>query len=343
MTLGPLYLSCREFFTKTRRGSACSTVWAKNEPIGHWQRANLVPPHPRFICGTNLQNQKLWDKDKMFTEKRRHRQSKSLRRQETEILCQELEDNFSSWQSVPSPLPVFVSIRRSVGKNSLPWKEGGKTFTGITNGNFITCACVLHSIDSAEIINTDPQFQIESSAFPFPLCVGGWLAIKPHTGEGTGVDTPSNGRGPHYKMAGGPKLQPLSSLGPRSHRTCQQICVQTLWCCLQAVWTLPLTTICSIIYVCLLRGALRPVWTGPRSIALYWELFFFSCFFLTNFCQVFKPRRTLFNVMEKESIFPSFAPTAQGFETSPMRIARGSTVCTGGSRLIWIWSIRIHG
>ncbi len=36
------------------------------------------------------------------------------------------------------------------------------------------------------------------------------------------------------------------SLGPRSHRTpeqiCMQICVQTLWCCLCAGWTLPLTT-----------------------------------------------------------------------------------------------------
>ena len=54
---------------------------------------------------------------------------------------------------------------------------------------------------------------------------------------------------------------------PRSHRTrnqvCTQICMQTLWCCLQAVWTLPLTTMCSKICVCLLWGALRPVWTGP--------------------------------------------------------------------------------
>ncbi len=52
---------------------------------------------------------------------------------------------------------------------------------------------------------------------------------------------------------------------PRSHRTRKQIgaqiCVQTLWCCLQPLWTLPLTTVCPII--CLLGGALRTVWTGP--------------------------------------------------------------------------------
>ncbi len=38
----------------------------------------------------------------------------------------------------------------------------------------------------------------------------------------------------------------------RSHKTrkhiCMQICVQTLWCCLQAVWTLPFTTMCFIIW-----------------------------------------------------------------------------------------------
>ena len=59
-------------------------------------------------------------------------------------------------------------------------------------------------------------------------------------------------------------------VGPCSHRTCKQICtqiyVQTLWCCLQAVWTLPLTTMCSIICICLLQGAPHPVWTGPRDL-----------------------------------------------------------------------------
>ena len=43
-----------------------------------------------------------------------------------------------------------------------------------------------------------------------------------------------------------------------------QICVQTLWCCLQAVWILPLTTVCSTICVRPLQGVLRPVWTGPK-------------------------------------------------------------------------------
>ncbi len=58
------------------------------------------------------------------------------------------------------------------------------------------------------------------------------------------------------------------SFRPRSHRTHKQICtqiwVQTLWCCLQPVWTLPLTTVCSIFCVRLLQGAPHPVWTGPK-------------------------------------------------------------------------------
>ncbi len=41
----------------------------------------------------------------------------------------------------------------------------------------------------------------------------------------------------------------MSLLRFRSHRMrkqiCRQICVQTLWCCLQCVWTLPLTIMCS--------------------------------------------------------------------------------------------------
>ncbi len=59
-----------------------------------------------------------------------------------------------------------------------------------------------------------------------------------------------------------------------SHRTrkqiCMQICLQTqtLWCCLQAVWTLPLTIMCSKICMRVLRGALRPVWTGPKKETL---------------------------------------------------------------------------
>ncbi len=52
---------------------------------------------------------------------------------------------------------------------------------------------------------------------------------------------------------------------PHSHRThkqiCIQICVQTLWCCLQPVWTLPLTAVCSIICVRVLQGAPLSVWT----------------------------------------------------------------------------------
>ncbi len=58
------------------------------------------------------------------------------------------------------------------------------------------------------------------------------------------------------------------TLRPCSHRTrkqiCMQICVQTLWCCLQPVWTLALTTVCPINCLRLLQGAPRPVWTGPK-------------------------------------------------------------------------------
>ena len=57
---------------------------------------------------------------------------------------------------------------------------------------------------------------------------------------------------------------------PRSHRTrkqlCTQLCMQTLCCCLQSLWTLPLTIMCSKICICLLRGVPRPVWTGPDLI-----------------------------------------------------------------------------
>ena len=34
---------------------------------------------------------------------------------------------------------------------------------------------------------------------------------------------------------------------------CTQICLQTLWCCMQPMWTLPLTTMCSIICVRMLK------------------------------------------------------------------------------------------
>ncbi len=58
------------------------------------------------------------------------------------------------------------------------------------------------------------------------------------------------------------------SLTPHSHRTrqqiCRQICMQTLWCCLQPMWILPFTAVCPIICVCLLWGAPRPVWTRPN-------------------------------------------------------------------------------
>ena len=60
-------------------------------------------------------------------------------------------------------------------------------------------------------------------------------------------------------------------LGPCSHRTCKQICVQicmqTLWCCLQPVWTLPFAAVCPIICLRLLQGAPRPVWMGPCTAA----------------------------------------------------------------------------
>ncbi len=69
-------------------------------------------------------------------------------------------------------------------------------------------------------------------------------------------------------------MQNITMLRPYSHRTrkhiCMQICVQTLWCCMQPVWTLPLTTMCSIICMRLLRGDPRPVWTGPKFI--FWLL-----------------------------------------------------------------------
>ncbi len=40
-----------------------------------------------------------------------------------------------------------------------------------------------------------------------------------------------------------------SANGARSHRTPEHIYTQALWCCLQAVWTLALTTVCSSICV----------------------------------------------------------------------------------------------
>ncbi len=46
-------------------------------------------------------------------------------------------------------------------------------------------------------------------------------------------------------------------------RICAQICMQTLWCCLQPVWILSFTAVCSIICMRVLQGAPRPVWTGP--------------------------------------------------------------------------------
>ena len=41
--------------------------------------------------------------------------------------------------------------------------------------------------------------------------------------------------------------------------------MQTLWCRLQPVWTLPLMRMCSKICICLLQGAPRPVWTGLQE------------------------------------------------------------------------------
>ncbi len=51
---------------------------------------------------------------------------------------------------------------------------------------------------------------------------------------------------------------------PRSHRTCKHI-VQTLRCCLQAVWALQWATVGSIFCVGLLQSAPHPVWMGPKG------------------------------------------------------------------------------
>ena len=61
------------------------------------------------------------------------------------------------------------------------------------------------------------------------------------------------------------------SFRARSHRMRKHIGMQTLWCCLQAVWTLLLTAVCSIICMLILYGAPRPVWTGPyvKNITLF--------------------------------------------------------------------------
>ncbi len=63
------------------------------------------------------------------------------------------------------------------------------------------------------------------------------------------------------------ELGPLHLRGvwPRSHRTRKQICVQTIWCFLQLVWTLLFAPVCSIICVRVLWGAPRPVWTWPKE------------------------------------------------------------------------------
>ncbi len=66
------------------------------------------------------------------------------------------------------------------------------------------------------------------------------------------------------------KLETWKFTWPHSHRTrkqiCAQICVQTLWCCLQPVWTLLFTAVCSIICMRGLQGAPCPVWTAPRDV-----------------------------------------------------------------------------
>ncbi len=61
-------------------------------------------------------------------------------------------------------------------------------------------------------------------------------------------------------------------LRPHSHRTRKPICMQTLWCCLQPVWTLPFAAVSSIICMHVVQGAPRPVWTGPN--AEKWPLVF---------------------------------------------------------------------
>ena len=67
------------------------------------------------------------------------------------------------------------------------------------------------------------------------------------------------------------------NFGPCSHMTHKQICaqiwVQTLWCCLQPVWTLPFTAVCSRICVRMLQGAPHPVGAcahAPRSHTTPW-------------------------------------------------------------------------
>ena len=65
---------------------------------------------------------------------------------------------------------------------------------------------------------------------------------------------------------------------PHSHRTrkqiCMQSCVQTLWCCLQPVWTLPLTTVCSMICVRVLQKVLCVL--CERGLVLNINLWFLS-------------------------------------------------------------------
>ena len=59
----------------------------------------------------------------------------------------------------------------------------------------------------------------------------------------------------------GPVHTGCGSTFARFARNCKSFGVA----CVQAVWTLPLNTVCSIICVCLLRGVPHPVWTGPKA------------------------------------------------------------------------------
>ncbi len=67
--------------------------------------------------------------------------------------------------------------------------------------------------------------------------------------------------------------QKQETIRPSSHRMRKHICVQIftqiLWCCVQAVWTIPLTAVCFKICVRVLRGAPCPVWTRPKEVYLF--------------------------------------------------------------------------
>ncbi len=74
------------------------------------------------------------------------------------------------------------------------------------------------------------------------------------------------------------------SLRPNSRRTRTQIGMFFLWCCLRAVWTLPLTTTGPICLHCVERRVAHPVWIRPhpfRNSEQFCDLLI--CFLLFDF------------------------------------------------------------